>query len=112
MSPPAPLDRLSRTVKILSSKRLGNILRRGLRFESAVPKTGSALRAELRVEGKLVAIERRVRLSRGRVRVTMKLTRTERARLSRQLRGRQRATAQLKVLSGGETRTVRFTISR
>jgi len=100
---------LSRTIRIVSSKRLRNILRRGLRFESAIPRQGANLRAELRVRGQRIAVERRTTLSRGRVRVTMKFSRSERARLARLLRGRKRVAAQLKVTSG-DSRTARFTI--
>lgn len=109
--PPA-VDTLSRTVRILSSRRLRNVLRGGLRFESAVPRSGATLRAALRVRDRQVGVERRSSLARGRVRVTLKLSRTERGRLTRLLRGRRRAAAQLKVTSGGETRTARFTIYR
>jgi FtsP/CotA-like multicopper oxidase with cupredoxin domain len=110
--PPPKADTLSRTVRILSSKRLRNILRRGVRFEAAVPKNGSSLRAELRVRNRRIGVESRSRLDRGRVRVTLKLTRSERTRLTRLLRGRRKATAQLRVTSGGETRSARFTIVR
>jgi hypothetical protein len=110
--PPAQPDTLSRTVRILSSKRLRNILRSGVRFEAAVPKNGSSLRAELRVRNRWVGVESRSTLQRGRVRVTFKLTKSERTRLTRLLRGRKRATAHLKVTAGGESRTARFTIFR
>jgi FtsP/CotA-like multicopper oxidase with cupredoxin domain len=119
--PPAPtgagpahagLPPLSRTIRILSSKRLRPILLRGIRFESAVPATRASLRAELRVRGRLVAVERRTRLARGRVRVTLTLSRAENARLRRLIAGRRTVAAQLRVIAGGETRTARFTIWR
>lgn len=114
--PPAaatpPRDRLSRTVRIVSSKRLARILRYGLRFEAAVPFRGAVLRGDLTVRGKRVGTVRRTRLLRGRVRVTLKLSRRGRTELRRRLAGRRRAPAQLTVRAGGETRRVRFTISR
>ncbi len=105
-------DTLSRRVRIISSKRLGRILRRGLRFEAAVPVKGATLRAALSVRGRRVGTVRRTRLSRGRVKVTLKLSRRGRARLRRLLAHRRRSGAVLKVTAGGETRRARFTIRR
>gem|GEM_PF-377131 len=115
--PPAPgaavtTPRLSRAVRILSPKRLGSILLRGVRFEAAVPARGAVLRAELRVRGQRVAVERRRRLSRGRVTVTMTLSRAEKARLRRLLAGRAYVAAQLRVTAAGETHVARFDIRR
>ena len=109
---PKPADTLSRKIRILSSKRLGRILRRGLRFEAAVPVTRATLRATLSVRGRTVGTVRRTRLTRGRVRVTLKLSRRGRARLRRLLAHRRRSGAVLKVTAGGETRRARFTIRR
>ena len=110
-SKPKP-DRLSRKIRILSSKRLRRILRRGLRFEAAVPVNRAALRATLSGRGRKLGSVRRTGLSRGRVKVTLKLKRRGKARLRRLLAGRRRARALLKVSAGGETRRLRFIIRR
>ena len=102
----------SRKVRILSSKRLTPLLRRGLRFEAAVPMNGATLRAALSVRGRTVGTVRRTRLSRGRVKVTLPLSRSGKARLARLLRGRRGARALLKVTAGGDTRQARFIIGR
>lgn len=108
----APARRFSRAVRIVSSKRLARILRYGLRFEAAVPFRGAVLRGDLAVRGKRVATVRRTRLRRGRVRVSLKLSRYGRTQLRRKLAGRRRAAALLTVRAAGETRRVRFTIAR
>jgi len=107
-----PADRLSRKIRILSSRRLKRILRRGLSFGVAVPVNRATLRASLSVKGRRVASVRRTRLSRGRVRITLKLSRRAKARLRRLLSVRRRIGAQLTVTAGAETRRLRFTISR
>jgi len=107
-----PARAISRRVKILSSKRLSQILRRGLRFEGAIPVSGATLRASLSVRGRRVVSVQRKGLSRGRVRVTVKLSRGDRARLTRLVAGRRRATAQLTVTAGSAPRRARFTIVR
>ena len=118
-APPAPggvaapaLPALSRAIRILSPKRLRHIVSRGLRFESAVAVSGATLRAELRARGRRVGSVRRTRLPRGRVKVTLTLSRAEKARLRRLMAGRTRVAAQLEVRSAGETRVARFRIWR
>jgi len=112
-SKPKPADTLSRKIRILSPKRLKRILRRGLRFEAAVPKNRATLRATLKVRGRRVGSVRRLRLSRGRVKVTLKLSRSGKARLRRLMAGRRRrAKAVLAVTAGGEARRARFTVRR
>ena len=110
--PPAALAPVSRTIRLLSSKRLRSIVMRGLRFEGGVTTNGATLRAELRVRGRTVGSVRRTRLARGRVKVTLTLTRREKARLRRLLAGRSHAAAQLRVTSGSQTRAARFNIWR
>ncbi len=107
-----PADRLSRKIRILSSRRLRRILRRGLSFGVAVPVNRATLRASLSVKGRRVASVRRTRLSRGRVRITLKLSRRAKARLRRLLSVRRRVGAQFTVTAGAETRRLRFTITR
>lgn len=107
-----PAPPLSRAIRILSSKRLRDIVRRGLRFEAAAPAKGVALRAELRARGRLVGVVRRTPRARGRLRVTLTLTRQGRARLTRLMAGRPRVAAQLKVTTAGESRSARFAIRR
>ncbi len=107
-----PARALSRQVKILSSKRLSRILRRGLRFEAALPVSGATLRARLTVRGRTIADVRRRALSRGRVRVTVRLASAGRSRLRRLLTGRRSATARLTVTAGAAPRSARFTIRR
>jgi hypothetical protein len=107
-----PADTLSRKIRILSSKRLRRILRRGLRFEAAVPVTGASLRATMSVRGRKVGHVRRKGLPRGRVKVTLKLSRREKVHLRRLMVRRRRVKALLKVTAGGETRRARFTIRR
>ena len=111
-SPTSPADTLSRKIRILSSKRLRRILRRGLRFEAAAPVSGAALRASLSVGGRTVGSARRTGLSRGRVRVTLKLSRKGKTRLRRLLANSRRARALLRVKAGGEARRLRFSIGR
>ena len=103
---------LSFRVKILSSKRLARILRRGLRFEAASPAAGTTLRAALTVRGRRVGSLRRTNQPRGRVKLTMKLSRRGRARLRRAMAGRRRARAVLTVKAGNTTARGRFTIRR
>jgi plastocyanin len=105
-------DTLSREIRILSSKRLGRILRRGLRFEAAAPVNGATLRASLSAGGRALGSVRRTGLSRGRVKVTLKLSRRGKTRLKRLLAAKPRAKALLKVAAGGETNRARFTIRR
>jgi len=104
--------RLSRAVRILSPKRLRDILRRGVRFQSAVTVARAPLRAQLRVRGLLVGEARRTPRARGRVQVTLRLSPRGRARLRRLLTGRQRVSAVLRVRSAGESRIARFSIWR
>lgn len=111
-TPEAPVDSLSREVRILSSKRVGRIFRRGLRFEAAAPVNGATMRASLTAGGRALGSVRRTGLSRGRVKVTMKLSRRGKARLKRLLAAKPRAKALLKVAAGGETNRARFTIRR
>ncbi len=111
-SKPATPAPLSPRVKVLSSKRLGRIVRQGLRFEAAVPVNGSTLRAGLSVGGRNLATLRRKGLSRGRVRLTVKLSSRGRARLRRLLAGRRRVTALLEVTAGKTTARTRLTIKR
>jgi len=99
-------------VRVLSSKRLRRIVRRGVRFEAAVPVTGATLRATMSVNGRKVGSVRGKGLSRGRVRVTLKLSRRGKARLTRLVAKRRRAKAVLKVAAGRETTLSRFTIRR
>jgi len=110
--PPPTSATLSRRIKILSSKRLSRILRRGLRFEAAVPAPGTTLRAALSVRGRRIGTVRRRGLSRGRVKVTLKLSRRGKARLRRLMAQRRRASALLEVSAGTITARVRFTIRR
>ncbi len=105
-------DTLSRKIRILSSKRLRRILRRGLRFEAAAPVNGATLRATMKVRGRTVGSVRRTRLSRGRVKVTLRVSRRGRARLRPLVKKRRRLRTVLKVRAGGETRRARFTIRR
>ena len=105
-------SQLSRKIRILSSKRLSRILRRGLRFEAAVPASPTTLRAGLYVRGRKVGAVRRRGLSRGRVKVTMKLTRRGKARLRRLMAHRRRARAVLKLRAGSISASARFTIRR
>lgn len=109
VTPPAPV---SSKVKILSSKRLRRILRRGLRFEAGVPTKGARLKARLSAGGRTLAVLRRSSLRRGRVRLTMKLSRRGRARARKLMANRRRARAVLKVISGNTTARARFTITR
>ena len=109
---PNPRDTLSREIRILSSKRLRQILRRGLRFEAAAPVNRATLRAILNVRGRRVGSVRRTGLSRGRVKVTLKLSRRGKTRLRRVMAKRRRAGALLKVSAGGETGRARFTTRR
>ncbi len=111
-SPTSPADTLSRKIRILSSKRLKRILRRGLRFEAAAPVSGATLRASLSVGGRTVGSARRTGLSRGRVKVTLKLSRRGKTRLRRLLADSRRARALLRVKAGGESRRLRFSIGR
>ncbi|MDQ3647032.1 MAG: multicopper oxidase family protein [Actinomycetota bacterium] len=114
-SPPpsgSPKDTLSRKIRILSSKRLRRILRRGLRFEAAAPVNGATLRATMKVRGRTVGSVRRTRLSRGRVKVTLKVSRRGKARLRPLVMKRRRLRTVLKVRAGGETRRARFIIRR
>ena len=107
-----PADTLSRKIRILSPKRLRWILRRGLRFGAAAPVNGATLRAFLNVRGRRVGSVRRTRLSRGRVKVTLRISRRGRARLRPLVMKRRRLTSLLKVTAGGETRRARFIIRR
>ncbi len=111
-SPTSPADTLSRKIRILSSKRLRRVLRRGLRFEAAAPVSGATLRASLSVGGRTVGSVRRTGLSRGRVKVTLKLSRRGKARLRPLAEKRRRLRTVLKVRAGGETRRARFIIRR
>jgi hypothetical protein len=103
---------VSSKVRILSSKRLSRILRRGLRFEAGVPGRGTRLRASLYVRGRKVGSVTTTRTQRGRVKVTMKLSRRGRARLRRLMSKRRRASAVLKVKAGSISGRARFTIRR
>ena len=105
-------DTLSRRIRILSTKRRRHVVLFGVRFESAVPVNRSTLRAELRVDGRRVGSLRRANLSRGRVKLRLKLSRSGKARVNRLLRTRSRVRAELRVSTEGETRTTRFAISR
>jgi FtsP/CotA-like multicopper oxidase with cupredoxin domain len=105
-------DTLSRRIRILSSRRLRRILRRGLRFGAAAPVNGATLRAFLSVRGRRVGSVRRTRLARGRVKVTLRISRRGRARLRPLIMKRRRLTSLLKVTAGGETRRARFVIRR
>jgi plastocyanin len=111
-TPAGPVDTLSRRIRILSAKRLGRILRRGLRFEAAAPVNGATLRASLSAGGRALGSVRRTGLSRGRVKVTLKLSRRGKTRLRKLMATRPRAKALLKVSAGGETRRARFIIRR
>ncbi len=111
-TPQTPVDPVSRKVSILSSKRLGRILRRGVRFEAASPANGATLRAALNVRGRKVGSVRRAGLSRGRVKVTLKLSPRGKTRLKKLMAGRPRAKAVLKATAGAETNQARFTIRR
>ena len=64
------------------------------------------------MRGRTVGSVRRTRLPRGRVRVTLTLSRGEKARLRRLVAGRSRVAAQLRVTSAGDTRVARFGIWR
>ena len=105
-------EALSFKVRILSSKRLGRLLRRGLRFEAGVPADGATLRASLRARGRRLGTLRRKALSRGRVRLTLRLSRRGRTRLRRLLADRRRARALLVVSAGNTRARARFTIRR
>ncbi len=105
-------DTLSREVRILSSKQLGRILRRGVRFEAAAPVTGATLRATLTVKGRKVGSVRAKELLRGRIQVMLKLSRRGKAHLRRLVARGRRVKAVLTVTVGGETERARFTIRR
>ena len=107
-----PPPALSYKVRILSSRKLRNVLRRGLRFEAASPSNGSTMRAYLSARGRRLGTLRRTGLSRGRTRQTLKLSRVGKARLRRLLRRRRTVRATLTVRAGNTTARARFTIRR
>jgi len=107
-----PLPALSNKLKLLSSRRLERILRRGLRFGAAVPANRATLRATLSVRGRRIGSVRRTRLSRGRVQVTLKLSRRGKQRLRRLLAKRRQVSVLLKVSAGNTNARLRFTIRR
>jgi hypothetical protein len=105
-------EALSFKVKILSSKRLRRLLRRGLRFEAGVPADGATLRASLSASGRRLGTLRRRALSRGRVRLTLRLSRRGKTLLRRLLAHRRRTRAVLVVSAGNTRARARFTIRR
>jgi FtsP/CotA-like multicopper oxidase with cupredoxin domain len=111
-SAPAKSRPLSRRIRILSTKRRRHVVALGVRYESAVPVSGSTLRAQLRVGGRRLGSLRRTGLARGRVQLRLRLSRDGRARLTRVFKTRRRVQAQLRVSAGGETRSARFSIWR
>ncbi|MGI8624060.1 MAG: hypothetical protein ACR2NB_11390, partial [Solirubrobacteraceae bacterium] len=102
----------SNRIRVLSSKRLTRILRGGLRFEAAVPANRTTLRAALSLKGHSLGSARRAGLSRGRAKVTLKLSRSGRARLRRLLAHHRRVRALLKVTAGNTTARAHVTIRR
>jgi len=112
VSRPTPAEAVSFKLKILSSKRLRNVLRRGLRFEAGVPAKGTTLRASLTARGRTLGTLRRKALPRGRVRLTIKLSRRGKTRLRRLLARRRSVPALLKVSAGNTRARARFTIRR
>ena len=109
---PDSAEALSTKIRILSSKRLRRLLRRGLRFEAGVPTDGSRLGASLTARGRRLGTLHRKGLSRGRVRLTLKLSRRGKARLRRLLAHRSATRALLRVSAGNTTTRARFTIRR
>lgn len=99
-SQPTRAEAVSFKLKILSSKRLSKVSRRGLRFEAGVPAKGTTLRASLTARGRTLGILRRKALPRGRVRLTLKLSRRGKTRLRRLLAHRRHVRALLKVSAG------------
>ena len=112
LPPQTTEPRLSRAIRIVSSTRRRYVVRYGVRFVSAVLADGSTVRAELRVGNRRLGSLRRTNLARGRVTLRLTLSRQGKARLTRLLRTRSRVRAQLRVTAGGQTRTVRFNITR
>jgi hypothetical protein len=109
---PTALPPVSSTIRLLSSRRLKTVLRRGLRFEAGVPSNGAALRATLSVRGRTLGTLRRSSLSRGRVALTLKLSRSGKAGLKKLLAKRRRVATTMKVTAGNQTSRARVTISR
>ena len=109
---PTPAKAVSFKLKILSSKRLRRVLSRGVRFEAGVPANRTALRASLTARGRTLGILRRKALSRGRVRLTLKLSRRGKIRLRRLLAHRRHVRVLLKVSASNTRTAARFTIKR
>lgn len=109
---PAQLPPVSSKIRLLSSKRLKNVLRRGLRFEAGVPSNGAGLRATLSARGRTLGTLRRTNLSRGRVKLTLKLSRRGKTNLKKLLGKRRRIATVMKVTTGNTTSRARVTLSR
>ena len=107
-----PLAPVSTKIRTLSSKRLKQVLRRGLRFEAGVPSSGASLRATLSARGRTLGTLRRSNLSRGRVTLTLKLSRRGKASLKKLLSSRRRIAATMKVTISNKTDRARVTLSR
>ncbi len=103
---------VSLKIKLLSSKRLRQVLRRGLRFEAGVPSNGATLRATLSIRGRALGTLRRTNLSRGRVKLTIKLSRRGKRSLKKSLAKRRRTAALMKVTTGTKNARAHITLTR